>query len=218
MPSQIAVPVTPETYPKVHHAISHPSHWNSVWERLYNESPTLVSPAHLLSYARTLRENTPSGPTSNPDDMHRFITNYQSTCEMQHRIGVKVLDRFVNEDFERRWREASLQQRRWHVLVGLANGGKQAKNLNMARAYSADVLTLSNLSMDGTVLLKLLKDITPQNISVVPTEPYYVPSEAWDGARAAQERDPSASELDKFDLMEIIVLRTKLICECVPWL
>ena len=59
-------------------------------------------------------------------------------------------------------------------------------------------------------LLNLLKDITPQNISVVPKDPYCIPSELWD---AAQEQNPSTSEFDKLDLMEMIVLRTKKICE-----
>lgn len=61
--------------------------------------------------------------------------------------------------------------------------------------------------------MKLLEDVTPQNMSLVPKEPYYIPSEAWDGAKAAQERDSSTSEQARFDLMEMIILRTKLICE-----
>lgn len=213
---QVAVLVTPETYPKVHHAISNPAQWNAAWEKLYNECPILVHPNHLMSYARNRRHHQPNCTQRDKDDMHGFITNFQTTCEIQHRIGVKVIERFVvggGYDFDRRWVEASLEERRKHVLIGLANGGKQANNLNMARAYSSDILRLDHLSKDGKVLVKLLQDITPQNLSLVPVEPYYFPSEAWDEAKAAQERNPSTSEKDKFDLMEMIVLRTKLICK-----
>ncbi|KAI0739328.1 hypothetical protein BC629DRAFT_1599958 [Irpex lacteus] len=137
-----------------------------------------------MSYARVHRQQNPNPSQRDRNDMHVFITNFQTTCEIQHRIGVKVIERVVaggGYDFDRRWVEASLEERRKHVLVGLVNG------------------------------VKLLEDVTPQNMSLVPKEPYYIPSEAWDGAKAAQERDSSTSEQARFDLMEMIILRTKLI-------
>lgn len=72
------------------------------------------------------RQQNPNPSQRDRNDMHVFITNFQTTCEIQHRIGVKVIERVVaggGYDFDRRWVEASLEERRKHVLVGLVNGG-----------------------------------------------------------------------------------------------
>lgn len=207
----------PDPFPKVQLAISNPEQWNTDWENIYERSPELTKPAYIMWLARSQRQRSlmfgGNGTRSFHEDRHAYTVNYESTCAIQHRIGRSTIDAFVMNDFERRWLTASVEERRKHGLVGLANAGAQAKNLNAARASCSDILRLRYLTEDGEVLLQLLRDITPQDISFVPKEPYYFPNAEWDALRAEQQRNPNTSEDEKFDLMEVFILRTKLICE-----
>lgn len=206
----------PDPYPKVQLALSDPEQWNTEWENVYELSAGFTKPDFIMRALHCQRQRCAmfgGGSARKADDRLRYTVNYETTCEIRHRIGGKTLGAFVRDNFENRWRSASVEERRKHALNGLANGGAQAKNLNTARAYCSDILRLRYLADDGEVLLKLLNDITPQDISFVPKEPYYFPNAEWDALRAQQQRDPAISEDEKFDLMEIFILRMKLICK-----
>ncbi|KAI0094203.1 hypothetical protein BDY19DRAFT_911724 [Irpex rosettiformis] len=81
----------------------------------------------------------------------------------------------------------------------------------MARAYSSDVLRLDYLSRDGEVVLRLLREVVPQDISVTPKEPHWIRCQEWDVESQRVERDAEMTEEEKGDLLEVLVLRTKLI-------
>ncbi|KAI0094210.1 hypothetical protein BDY19DRAFT_9604 [Irpex rosettiformis] len=211
-----AILVTPDTYPKVELALSNPSQWNDAWENLYASSPVLVHPNHILSMTRTMRLNHKAheGSLDNHQDKYRDTVNYKSTCEIQLRLGVKIVNTFTIDDFELCWGALmSVSQRREHVLKALVNAGAQAKNLNLARAYCADILRVDYLSTDGEVVLDLLRELVPQDISVTPAEPYWVcRSKEWEEVREKFVGGVQVvEEEDRGDLIEVLVLRTKLI-------
>lgn len=205
--------ILPDLYPRVQLALSNPDQWNTRWEAVYDMPIGYLNPDRLLLEVRSLRKMFGGSGKRTADDKHRYTVNYEITCAMRHRIGKKMLEVFAKDDFENRWLSATVEERRKHALAGLANGGAQANNLNTARAYCSDILRLRYLADDGEVLLKLLKDLTPQDISSVPKEPYYFPNAGWDSLRTQQQGNTAASEDDKLDLLEILILRTKLICE-----
>lgn len=213
-PSKVLVLVTSDTYPRVDLAITNPAQWNTEWETLYTTMPILVHPNHLLSMTRTNRErHTATSASGNQLDKHSYISNYLTTCQMQTLLGKEVLAAFVGYDFETWWVKAPVEERQRHVLKALANAGAQAKNLNLARAYCSDILRLDYLSRDGEVLLGLLREVTPQDISITPKEPYWFRCQEWDEAKRKLEENPETTEDERFDLMEVMVLRTKLICK-----
>ncbi len=216
-PGLATTPLTSDPFPRVQLAISNPSQWNTEWETFYELSAGLTKPDYIMRVARSDRQRglILRRLASTHDDRHGYAINYQSTCAIQAHLGITAMEAFLTRDFERRWRAAGVDERRKHGLVGLANAGAQAKNLNAARACCADILRLRYLTEDAEVLVRLLRDVTPQDVSQIsiPTQPYYFPNKEWEALRARLESSPSTTDNDKFDLMEILMLRAKLICE-----
>lgn len=137
----------------------------------------------------------------------------QMTCEIQHRIGWKFSIALGEEDFENTWMATDVSTRKEHALRALANACSLANNLNTSRVNCADVLRVNHLGQDGRVLLDLLKAITPDDLSTPPKEPHYIPARPWDALKAQQERSSRTTELEKYALQDLLLLRTKLICE-----
>jgi hypothetical protein len=54
-----------------------------------------------------------------------------------------------------------------------------------------------------------------EDASFIPSKPIFVPHVGWDAWAAAQSK-LNDSEEEKIALAEIMILRTKLICECHP--
>ncbi|THV02727.1 hypothetical protein K435DRAFT_836239 [Dendrothele bispora CBS 962.96] len=208
-----AIAIPPDAFPKVQDASTKPEQWNTEWENLFLSKSFLVDPqinfrlTVIQQQARSVKVGV-EGPIS-ADDMYSFVILHESTCEIQHRIGIKTINAFSKKDFEKRWLDVGVDVRRKHALRALANGCSLARNLNQARAYSFDILRVDHLSQNGKVLIDLLKAITPDDISVVLKDPYYFPEKTWDALKAEQER--GNNELEKYALREILILRTKLI-------
>lgn len=190
--------------PKTHDATKIPAEWNAHWEKLCAQD--IFSPKTCLSHAMSDQQRT----------SERIFDQYsellQNTREVQYRIGIRGLHALTNLDFEQLWEKASVEDRRKHVLIGLSEPCASARNLNEARMYCGDVLKLRHLSQDAHVLLNLLSDIIPQDASVVPAAPYFIPNESWDRFIAEKERN-GMTELEKAYIAEAMILRTELICK-----
>ena len=68
------------------------------------------------------------------------------------------------------------------------------------------------LRLDGKVFLSLLRSVMLEDASFIPSQPIFVSNPGWD-AWAAQQRILNDTEAKKIALAEILILRTKLICE-----
>ena len=141
----------------------------------------------------------------------QYSTLSQSTCESRFRLGLLGLYALEHHNFEQRWKDASMEDRRKHVLIGLSRSCAIARNLNDARMYCGDVLKLGHLSQDAQVLLDLLTDIIPEDCSIVPKTPNFFPNAVWNSSQAMRERS-GMNELEKVHMAEAMILRTKLIC------
>ncbi|KAK7462259.1 hypothetical protein VKT23_007860 [Stygiomarasmius scandens] len=212
--TQVPFVITSDTFPKVQDALSKPEKWNSGWETFYRTKSPFIDPFNSFQIA--LAENQKHSATKghpgtiSSQNMYDYTLLHSSTCEIQHRIGVKTIDALSGADFERRWVEGTdAVTRKKHALRALSNAGSLARNLNLARLYSLDILRVEYLGGDGQVLIDLLKAITPDDISVVPKEPYYFPEKTWDGLLA--EKEGGSNEFEKYTVKEVLILRTKLI-------
>ena len=142
----------------------------------------------------------------------QYSTLSQSTCESRFRLGLLGLYALEHHNFEQRWKDASMEDRRKHVLIGLSRSCATARNLNDAHMYRGDVLKLGHLSQDAQVLLDLLTDIIPEDCSIVPKTPSIFPNAVWDSSQAMKERS-GMNEPEKVHIAEAMILRTKLICQ-----
>ena len=140
----------------------------------------------------------------------QYSTLSQSTCESRFRLGLLGLYA-LEHNFEQRWKDVSMEDRRKHVLIGLSRSCAIAQNLNDARMYCGDVLKLGHLSQDAQVLLDFLTGIIPEDCSIVPKTPYFFPNAVCDSSQAMKERS-GINELEKVHVAEAMILRTKLIC------
>ena len=141
----------------------------------------------------------------------QYSTLSQSTCESRFRLEVLGLYTLEHPYFEQRWKDASMEDRRKHVLIGLSRSCAIARNPNDTRMYCGDISKLGNLSQDAQVLLDLLTDIIPEVCSIVPKPPFFFPNAVWDSSQATKERS-GMNELEKVHMAEAMILRTKLIC------
>ncbi|KAF5344270.1 hypothetical protein D9758_012333 [Tetrapyrgos nigripes] len=205
----IAVPL--DAYPKTQNALPNPEKWNSDWEEIYQTNSFLFDPKITIVQRSILKQANRGGSSISPQDAQDYVVLHDSTCEIQHRIAINFIDATTRQDFEKRWLDASVVDRRRHALRSLSNAGSLARNLNEGRAYCFDILRLDYLSQDGHVLLDLLKAIMPDDLdlSAPPKTPYYFPEPNWDSLRAEYEN--SSNEVEKYAYKEVLILRTKLI-------
>lgn len=190
--------------PKTQDATRIPADWNTQWENLCAKNA--FSPEICLAQAMS------NSHVSSRWIFDQYSTLLQTARQDQYRIGVAGLTALEELAFAQRWKSASVQERRKHVLVGLSEACAIARNLNDARMYCGDVLKLRYLSQDPQVLLNLLTDIIPDDFSVISKEPYFIPNLVWDNFKSKKERD-GMTDLEKIYIAEAIILRTKLICK-----
>lgn len=212
-----------DPFPRVQLATSNPAQWNTEWETFYELHAALTKPDYIMRIAQSDRQRSmmfgrlspSSSSKTRTEDKHGYLINYQSTFEIQDYVGRSAVDALVNLDFEHRWLSAPVAERRKHALVGLANAGAQAKNLNAARACCADILRMGYLTEEGEVVLGLLREVITRHSVVNPgrKEPYWFPNREWEEVRERQRSNPKTTEDEKFDLLEVLMLRAKLICE-----
>jgi hypothetical protein len=134
-----------------------------------------------------------------------------NTRAIQRNITEEALHHFTHNDFEAKWMKAGADVRGRHILGAMAAVCSKARNLNEARAYCPEI-RLMRLRLDGKVFLNLLKSVMLEDASFIPSEPIYVSHPGWD-AWAAGKKNLNATEAIKIALAEILILRTKLICE-----
>ncbi|KAK0232916.1 hypothetical protein IW262DRAFT_1290107 [Armillaria fumosa] len=191
--------------PRTQHALSKPEEWNISWEHLCNSG--LLSPPICLDIALKME----------PRDTGAMAFEYsrllQNTLGLRFDIGREGVDALLYENLESKWLAATPAIRRQHALVGLSEAGAIARNLNEARRFTGDILTLDNLSKEGRVLVGLLKAIIPDDISVLPKTPCHFPNPTWDSLREARQN--SGTEYEKLWLAEAQMLRSKLIYHVV---
>ncbi|KAJ7596299.1 hypothetical protein C8J56DRAFT_917055 [Mycena floridula] len=187
--------------PKTHMALSKPEVWNSEWESLY--STKMLTPENCLRLAIKADSFSPSG-----SDLQYYSDLFKMTCAVRHDIGVTVTK--FGERFRPGWLQASAATRKKHVLTALSEACSMARNLNDARAYCADELTIAHLSENGQVVVDMLYALLPDDLSHVPASPYYFPNTNWDTFEKIHEASNARNE-EKNILAEVIILRTKLI-------
>lgn len=194
--------------PKTHEATSNTVVWNDQWESLCAQGT--FSPEICLNHF--LIENKQHGDLSSSLDQYSHMLG--TTLHVLQLLGNCGLDALMEEEFETKWEHASVQERRKHVLVGLSGPCGSAKNLNDARIYCGDVLKLEYLSRDPKVFIDLLSQLIPDDVSVVPRTPIFIPNEGWDTFNTRKELS-GVTDLEKVTLAEMMILRTKLICQCM---
>ena len=138
--------------PKTQDATRIPEGWNVQWERLCAQDAN-IPPKICLTHAMSV---TFKGI------FDQYSTLSQSTCESRFRLGLLGLYALEHHNFEQRWKDASMEDRRKHVLIGLSRSCAIARNLNDARMYCGDVLKLGHLSQDAQVLLNFLQISSPK--------------------------------------------------------
>lgn len=106
----------------------------------------------------------------------QYSTLSQSTCESRFRLGLLGLYALEHHNFEQRWKDASMEDRRKHVLIGLSRSCAIARNLNDARMYCGDVLKLGHLSQDAQVLLNFLQISSPKIAPLYQKSPISFPT------------------------------------------
>ncbi|SJL05404.1 uncharacterized protein ARMOST_08771 [Armillaria ostoyae] len=191
--------------PRTQHALSKPEEWNTSWERLCSSG--LLSPPLCLDIALKME------PRETGAMAFEYSRLLQNTLGLRFDIGREGVDALLYENLESKWLAAAPATRRQHALVGLSEAGAIARNLNEARRFTGDILTLDNLSKEGRVLIDLLKAIIPDDISVLPKTPCHFSNPAWDSLREARQK--SGTEYEKLWLAEAHMLRSKLIYHVV---
>lgn len=195
-------------YPGTQDALSKPEEWNSSWERLYTAG--LLSPQINLEVAlKNERFKFTTGELA-----FQYSALLQMTLQLLSGLGKDGVSSLLNDNLESKWLAATPAVRRKYALIGLSEACSIARNLNEARRFTGDVLTLDNLSKDGRSFIDLLKSIIPDDISVHPKTLYYIPNPAWDSFLEARQN--SGTEFEKLWLAEAQLLRTKLICVFLP--
>ena len=109
--------------PKTQDATRIPEGWNVQWERLCAQDAN-IPPKICLTHAMSV---TFKGI------FDQYSTPSHSTCESRFRLGVLGLYALEHPYFEQRWKDASMEDRRKHVLIGLSRSCAIARNLNDAR-------------------------------------------------------------------------------------
>ena len=190
--------------PKTHNALSQPEEWNGQWEMLC-QNPALNASMCLLAKIQAT--------TGDDEEYASFSSLFATTCEVQSRIGRCATVCFAHRDFEARWTQTTVETRRKHALIALSEACSMARNLNDARLYCGDVLTLNHLCEDPRVLIDLVKSIIPEDITVTPKMPAYMLNDEWKTLREQGEKNTRRTAHERLCLEEILILRTKLICE-----
>lgn len=191
-------------------ALRDPAKWNTAWEVFLSvlEGPLVDGPSHCFQLM--LRRIRGSG------DLDFWLSNYaafvSNTCAIQCRITDEALRYFTRDNFEAKWMTAGADVRGKHILDAMAAVCSKAQNLNEARAYCPE-LRLARLRLDGKIFLGLLRSVMLEDASFIPSQPIFVSHPRWD-AWAAGQRKSNNTAAEKVALGNILILRTKLICEC----
>ncbi|KAJ7618004.1 hypothetical protein FB45DRAFT_933114 [Roridomyces roridus] len=191
-------------------ALVDPEKWDQKWESMLR-GPQLSGPhGPLFCFNNMLFQNR-----SVPGFTDRALAGYPEllagTCAMQRNMTQDAIMYFVGGNLEKRWMDASPDERRKHILGAMASVCSKARNLNEARAYCVPELRLSRLRLDGKVFLDLLRSAMIDDVTYIPTKPRLVSHPRWD-AFAAEQEARNTTDDEKIALAELILLRTKLIC------
>ncbi|KAJ7225219.1 hypothetical protein B0H12DRAFT_1149311 [Mycena haematopus] len=195
------------TFPMPQDALRDPEKWNSDWDALLRREFALPGGPHIV-FRYVMMANTALGLQRALAQYPVLVTN---TCAIQRNITEEALRYFSHRDLENRWMNAGADVRGKHILDAMVSLCSRARNLNEARS-SCPELSLKRLRADGKVFLDLLKSVMLEDASFIPTEPKFVSHPGWDAWAAAQNR-LNDSELKKISFAEILILRTKLICD-----
>ncbi|KAJ7137242.1 hypothetical protein C8R46DRAFT_1137979 [Mycena filopes] len=180
-------------------AIRDPEKWNSDWEVLLRGPLALpLGPARAFDTKLAEIGRKPSG-------LDDALFAIQSLEALKH---------FNDDDFDAKWLDAGTDARRKHILGAMADVCSKARNLNDARMYCVPELRLTRLRLDGKAFLDLLKSVMRDDASFIPSQPVYVSHPGWD-TWAAGQSNANDNEAMKAALVEISILRTKLICHVV---
>lgn len=130
---------------------------------------------------------------------------------MRRDYGVALLNALIGHNFEALWNASSVAVRRKHVLIGLSEVCSVSINLNKARCYAKDILTLDHLANEGRVFIDLIKLIIPRDDREA-KQFLDLPGRSWEEFFRSEESKPF-DKARKTILGEIKALRGKLICE-----
>ncbi|KAK7002206.1 MYND-type domain-containing protein [Favolaschia claudopus] len=186
----------------------HPEKWEADWEVLLS---TMYRPSTLPKALSCLFSSDLQAANRCVDarlNDHRCLL--KQTCELEQLLSFEALKNLAHDDFEMKWKRASVDERAKHVLQALATVCSVAKNLHDPRAYCPE-LRLTRLSADADAFLELLKTALLDDPSLIPTQPKYVSHPEWD-AWAATQGPLINSEAEKVVFAGMKLLRTKLIC------
>lgn len=191
--------------PRAENALREPEIWNRQWESLCAQG--VLTPS--LIFENECRDDHMKSLRS-VADVYSHLLNSALLLRMD--IAKKYAP--VTTDFDEEWCRASKEVRRRHALLAISKTCSVARNLNNSRAQTSDILTLSNLSDNGHTVVRLIREMLPDDLSSeICDEVYYFPNTARDNFKASVLPRPQCTEKDKFTLERILLLRASLVCE-----
>lgn len=193
-------------------AVRNPEQWNKDWEALLDRE--FGFPRGPIFCFESMMVDNEALPQGIDDALSSYQNQLAHTCGLQRNLTEDAQDYFATKNLEARGMRAGADVRRAHILGGMAAVCAKARNLNIARAYCAPELHLSRLRLDGKVFLNLLRSAMLEDASFIPSTPRYVSHPKWD-AFAAEQTVRNDTDSKKLALAEVLLLRTKLICEAL---
>ncbi|KAL1756946.1 hypothetical protein FB107DRAFT_289718 [Schizophyllum commune] len=193
-------------FPKTQDAIDRPEEWNRQWEEFY-QHPDFPGPTQLVNGYRGIRN-----PRANLDFF--FFSDLLEQTRHLHRHFLKFCrhQAFVDA-FSKSWLRAKPEDRKQHALNAIANVCGTTDNINNARAYCPEILTMNNLVYegDGVGFIHLLERMRHTDISVRAPHEICTYSPQWDKFLEEWGKT-SHTQIEELCLAEVMGLRFKMLC------
>lgn len=132
----------------------------------------------LRNPPRTMEALMPNLPSNSDSSILQQDRHTREICDLQTDMTRALVESWIHDDFERRWKDATDQKRKEVILEGIVRVCKSVKWLERKRGFCPEV-TLRKLSADkGESYLQLMRKVIPErlpSLTNVMIEPVYVP-------------------------------------------
>ncbi|TRM66628.1 hypothetical protein BD626DRAFT_483287 [Schizophyllum amplum] len=206
LPRNAGVSTYVVAFPKTQDAVTNPELWNEQWEKFYR----------MRNYPSPIQFVRGYGGIRNPNarlDFFFFSDLLDSTRQLHGHVMLFLRDQDFVDHFAAQWIEKDPQERKRHALTALANICGSTDNLNNARGYCPEILSMDNLALkdDGRGFLRLMDIVQDTDISKHATHEVLTYSPQWD-TFLANWKTSKHTEFDQLCCAEVVGLRFKLLC------
>ncbi|CAK5278691.1 unnamed protein product, partial [Mycena citricolor] len=204
-------------FPPPHRAIENAEDWNDGWEKVLRLPQLAPARAPYFVYGSMLHNIRMDAEDAVQDMMFHLDEMKSLTLSAQRMLAIKAVQHLANDDFERRWLEASPAERRKHLMLAFVKSCGNSDGLNSARTSCGVELRLTRLRLLGRAFIDLLQSAIMLDGTMTSTEPKRIANPDWDRFEAKRKADAHATNEEKLALAQVVLLRTRLICQVLTY-